>query len=814
MVATQTPAVVIIARHGPRLDAADQTWHLSTPTPYDPPLTYGGWGQSRALGVRIATLLDARDGRVGSPTSTPPSEGSTQPVTNGANGVLAQDFAVLDGLGKSKDNGAQEGTPRRKKRKHRVVIHTSPFLRCIQTSIAIAAGMAQYKPTIDTSGSISSTTPRARTPGSLHSASPRLRTTEGAMSPNLAPIPEPKHDEPKYDFAHEMARRTMEHKFSHQNRAKLRVDAFLGEWLNPQYFEHITPPPPSALMVAAAKAELVSNETIAAYVPTFSAVSSKSNLWGGTSGAALPISQHSSKDGSLDEMTGSRPTRLALSPKRERANSASSAGSFNGESGRQSPFRRGHTLHPNPATVTQPAEPAVYIPPTPHYAVSGSDKIPRGYVGHAREACLDVDYTWDSSRPPQNWVDGGQYGEEWSAMHKRFRRGLNHLIHWYSQHGPDQRAEDALGIEQVEKHQDEDEEDEEEDLVVILVTHGAGSNALIGALTGQPVLLDVGMASLTMAVRKDDAPSLASIAEPSTSPTKGRRGSLDLGLSSIYDMKLVASSEHLRPGSDARRISTPSAAIDHFQPRTARPTFQDNQGNTAEPVRLHMNSNLGSMRRPTAPALLTPSLLGRSESEPVTRANASPAPVTPGLWTPPAGRTPILAAEKLKEERENVLIKLNEVNGRLSLANDLAVDLTESPIESRPTTSDPVNEAALENDPEVPKPRALAMALNGEFSEPPVTEEPVFPRAEPVADSTFGTMKLPIVSESKTNGQFQLPRKDSAPPTVVSDQLPQNLSRGLSQKGLWGSKPKGDRVERQWSEPKRRWSSAQKAVSD
>jgi hypothetical protein len=80
------------------------------------------------------------------------------------------------------------------------------------------------------------------------------------------------------------------------------------------------------------------------------------------------------------------------------------------------------------------------------------------------------------------------------------------MMEWYSQHNADDRGEDALGFEQADAGHGE--EDEQEDLVLILVTHGAGCNALIGALTNQPVLLDVGMASLTMAVRREETPTL------------------------------------------------------------------------------------------------------------------------------------------------------------------------------------------------------------------------------------------------------------------------------------------------------------------
>jgi len=84
---------------------------------------------------------------------------------------------------------------------------------------------------------------------------------------------------------------------------------------------------------------------------------------------------------------------------------------------------------------------------------------------------------------------------------------------------------------------------------VILVTHGAGCNALIGALTNHPVLIDVGMASLTMAVRKTVITPKSS---PSTSPPESPRlharvGAKVLGISDEYEVKLIANTEHLRP---------------------------------------------------------------------------------------------------------------------------------------------------------------------------------------------------------------------------------------------------------------------------
>ena len=37
-----------------------------------------------------------------------------------------------------------------------------------------------------------------------------------------------------------------------------------------------------------------------------------------------------------------------------------------------------------------------YTPPTPTYALSAADAIPPGFVIHARNACVEVDYQWNS----------------------------------------------------------------------------------------------------------------------------------------------------------------------------------------------------------------------------------------------------------------------------------------------------------------------------------------------------------------------------------------------------------------------------------
>ncbi|KAI3486832.1 hypothetical protein L1887_49537 [Cichorium endivia] len=150
-------------------------------------------------------------------------------------------------------------------------------------------------------------------------------------------------------------------------------------------------------MVATAKGELMQNEHIDVYTPTISNKSSTNNLWGGGGKAA-------GSQGGLDDWSHVRDALPAPTARRDRATSVTSGGSSDTGSGRRSPFRPGHVLHSQPSTLPR-RETTAYVPPTPSYAVSTSDHIPRGYVAHARNATVNVDYQWDSSRYPQNWGD-------------------------------------------------------------------------------------------------------------------------------------------------------------------------------------------------------------------------------------------------------------------------------------------------------------------------------------------------------------------------------------------------------------------------
>ncbi|CAI4214904.1 unnamed protein product [Parascedosporium putredinis] len=274
-------------------------------------------------------------------------------------------------------------------------------------------------------------------------------------------------------------------------RSVLRLDAFLGEWLSPAYFETITPPPSTSVMLSSAKADLLKREDYSKYSDP-----------------------------------GLRPKPVTTKSKNQLLASALSDAA------------QPHAQPP----------PVGYIAPVPHYAITNNCKIPDGYVAHARDACSTVDYPWDSTGPPLAFGDGGMYGEEWTAMHKRFRKGLQELVDWYA--SCDNPGELKWSFSSDAAPQQKQgfgrEDDVEEESVVILVSHGAGCNALIGAITHQPALMDVGVASITMAVRKPDGyqPAEAEWRDAPRSPATTPRTTPPVH--EAYDLKMTASSEHLR----------------------------------------------------------------------------------------------------------------------------------------------------------------------------------------------------------------------------------------------------------------------------
>ncbi|OAL36237.1 hypothetical protein AYO20_04395 [Fonsecaea nubica] len=463
------PAVVFVVRHGARLDQADRNWAATASAPYDPPLSYGGWIQCQSLGLRINNELHNLEKQ-----SKPQSDG--------------------------KEDGANETQPRKRRK---IIIHSSPYLRCVQSSIAIAAGIQHPQ----------------------NHSRPRMKSRQISTRSSLSPMDEVVQaavpdsgdgDQAFFDRAASKDKRQTNR--LGYNTCKLRIDAFLGEWQTASYFDEDSAPPPSAVLVSQAK-------------------------------MTLQVPQEEIKGADL---SGSPAFNMPPSDTEEGEPDAISV-PVHEKTGLRAMAAVGHSLPKRPRNISFGTELANgarilnralqasmgYGPPIPNYAIGPSDKIPPGFVAHARDSCVEIDGQWDSQSEPLDWGDGGPFDEDWGKMHRRFRNGLQKMIAFY---------ENQAGSEAGNS----DDQDDDEDLVIILVTHQAGCNALIRLLTAAPALRDVGLSSLSMAVRKEtqQAPP-----EPS-SPTR-RRGSLDLTISEDYDMKIIASTEHLRGASNPLGLNSP-----------------------------------------------------------------------------------------------------------------------------------------------------------------------------------------------------------------------------------------------------------------
>ena len=458
----------------------------------------------------------------------------------------------------------------------------------------------------------------------LHSGSPHIRAMDRWNSPHLSAIPEPADDR----SAKHHTSSASSTKGDKAARTMLRIDAFLGEWLSPDYFDNITPPPGSKMMIAAAKADLLRHGDPIETLPQANGDTFNQGYFPGgwRSTNAPPDDPHKPANTALSTMSE---IGQAL-PKLGRANSHSVL----------SPSKRGGRQLASRIEGGKQAESTGYVPPSPSYAVSPAQPIPQGYVSHARDACINVDYQWDSMRPPLDWGNGGEYGEEWSAMHRRFRRGLQAMVSWYGHHEPlqepDSRTDGMEMLHHTRTQPSETLENDDVDTVLILVTHGAGCNALIGALTNQPVLIDVGMASITMAIRKDvdyrRVPQPGSREAPHASQ---RRSSIDLGISDDYDVKLTASTDHLRPGSQflgtpPPRPRSPSLPVRDKSPyRYERHVGSPISHRSSSPVKeLHDRKPFGT----------TDDSFEEEPSGSVKRA-ATTAGSNGGLWSKPAAAT-------------------------------------------------------------------------------------------------------------------------------------------------------------------------------
>ena len=560
----------------------DARWCSPDGRSYDPPLAYGGWLQSRALGARIAALLKARE-LILRPEPRSPDDG----------GNLADLFAPGSGKVSETENGAQEHAtsediPQPRSRRHRLFIHSSPYLRCLQTAIGISAGIAQL--------SDLGTQSNRSNPDDLGARRPSQRSSTPTIQNGSAPYLHYEHDESKS---------------AAYQKPLLRVDAALGEWLNEDYYRDFQPPPSLTLMVADAKRELLLPGDLAqvAIEPRSTTSASFPGGWGsGTDGHVVrgddPLSRVSSLAHAL--------------PRRERSSSHNdtvlSGSRLDGRGRRQ--------LH------VQTQVGGGYVSPLPQSAVSLFDPIPPGYVAHARDACIKVDHGWDSTREPRNWGGySGSDGEEWSDMHRRCRGALQNMLAWYR----DQEFKAQVDHKSGSSHNGDDVDDDETDTVLIVVSHAAPCNALLGALTDSPVLLDIGMASLTLAVSKDNLYGVSGAVHPNapaTSTSRRRSSTSGIPVAERYEVKLTASIDHLRRGSSrppsSSKQSRPGSPLNVIrrQKYHSFSTVGEASKNAEQIVRPHGSAALGSIRRSS-----------RSSSQAPTRPTAAlDSHASTGLW--------------------------------------------------------------------------------------------------------------------------------------------------------------------------------------
>ncbi|KAG5979536.1 hypothetical protein E4U55_005071 [Claviceps digitariae] len=679
--------------HGSRLDAADKSWHLTSPTPYDPPLTYGGFLQARRVGNQIASILEQ---------------------------ARADD----------ESSRSFDATRKRRRKRFKIVIHSSPFLRCVQTSIGISSGLAQTFP-------------------------------DSTYSPQDLIVPRaPPQTEPQFQF----------------KTALLRLDSFLGEWLSPEYFENITPPPGPALMLGGAKAELLRREdyTIYADIPEPEPPRpSSSSLW--QSPLTSPVHDSPSPFPENDTSISASTLRQALSERAE--------------------GRKGYTA------------------PRPIHAVSSSGSIPEGFVAHARDSTVSVDYQWDSMRAPLDFGDGGKFGEEWASMHKRFRAGVRRLVNWYA--STDSPADiSAKAIHGRHDATNQESGDEEVETVVVMVSHGAGCNALIGAITHQPVLMDIGIASITMASRRRDLDYrvlLSSTPAPSD-PLKKAMVPVD----KMYDIRLSANTEHLRRLSTT---TTPTSARSISAAASCWNTGTGSRGRTSTMGGPVMNpftysdpfSSTGS-RSTSASAALGPVM--RRESAPLrTHLPRGPALASVGLGngagsSSPGTRSP--TATGLWSARPSNLRLMDDGSDETDGLSSMLPDFDQKKFHHNLEDSPP----GLSSVESVVSPSSTTT------DDAPRFPEFLPPPATTAAAAATATMATAIATSSNHRQDYSNPSKTSSPVFAGPIKLRTNLGPdkpaveelkatqlGVGLGGLWGIPPmvgEADRC-REKSHTKRRW---------
>ncbi|KAK9248036.1 hypothetical protein V1506DRAFT_530556 [Lipomyces tetrasporus] len=174
---------ILVVRHSTRLDTKDLSWRDTSPTPYDPPLSQSGILEAGALGraiaSEIAASVDSAADTAVSVSVRPTRDLSPASRTSDRSSVGTDSSSALT-MGSSAASASPSTFP--SSRPLTVYIHTSPFLRCAMTAHYIAQQLVSMAP---------------------------LASSSASSTVNL----------------------------------KIRIDSFLGEWLTPDYFSSISPPP-------------------------------------------------------------------------------------------------------------------------------------------------------------------------------------------------------------------------------------------------------------------------------------------------------------------------------------------------------------------------------------------------------------------------------------------------------------------------------------------------------------------------------------------------------------------------------------------
>lgn len=115
-------------------------------------------------------------------------------------------------------------------------------------------------------------------------------------------------------------------------------------------------------------------------------------------------------------------------------------------------------------------------PPDDHKSLAQSS---HSWLATHLNGCSTAKIKQDSAWPLSKFGHCGDYGETWSSMHSRFNQGLAQLISYYNSFPTESQT-------------------------VILVTHGAGCNAILGYLSNQPLFSEIKIASFAIAESRQD----------------------------------------------------------------------------------------------------------------------------------------------------------------------------------------------------------------------------------------------------------------------------------------------------------------------